>query len=212
MARPVKPLRTCAKAKAKAKAQVKGAASSQGVKRKAATAFGKAWFENGQVAKASKLDVGVSKERASAQILVVDDYDKDLNSSSISLHCHFHGKTLASKNTKIEGGKLIGKYTSFRKPSDKILLCASSAVIKKHSTLMKELEHAPCVTVVQKEEAMLKACQNLAFSQVRWLGVKAEVLSFAQRLQGTKVSSSRALACTASHFVEHVGAVIQAKG
>ena len=64
LVRPVRPLRTKAKAKAR------------GVKRSAASAVGSVWFENGKLAKTSKFDVAVSKDKISAQVLVVDDYAK----------------------------------------------------------------------------------------------------------------------------------------
>ena len=195
LVRPVKPLRTVAKAKAR------------GVKRSAASAAQSVWFESGQVAKASKLDVAVSQDKISAQILVVDDYKKCLKGGVASLHCRLHGKILAGKDAKITGGKLTGQHTSFRKPTQQILVYASSAVTKKHNSMMKELQSAPCVKFMTSEDSMLVACKNTAFSQIRWLGVKAELAAFAQRLQAAKLSSSHAVVCTATHFVECVGAV-----
>ena len=88
LVRLVKPLRTQAKAKAR------------GVKRSAASAVESVWFENGKVAKASKFDVAVSKDKISAQVLVVDDYEKSLKGGATSLHCRLHGKTLAGRTRK----------------------------------------------------------------------------------------------------------------
>jgi hypothetical protein len=191
----VKPLRTQAKAKAK------------GVKRPAASAVESVWFENGQVAKASKLDVAVSKDKMSAQILVVDDYEKNLKGGATSLHCRLHGKILAGKNAKINDGTLTGQHTLFSKPTQQLLVYASSAVAKKHYALIKELQHAPCVTFMTSEDSMLAACKNTVSSQIRWLGVKAELAAFAQKLEAAKLSSSSSLVCTATHFVQGIGAV-----
>ena len=191
----MKPLRTQAKAKAR------------GVKRSAASAVESVWFENGKVAKASKFDVAVSKDKISAQVLVVDDYEKSLKASATSLHCRLHGKTLAGKNAKIIGGKLTGQHTSFSKPTEQLLVYASSAATKKHYTLIKELQSAPCLKFMTTEDSMLAACKNTAFSQIRWLGVKSELAAFAQRLEAAKLSRSRAVVCTATHFVQCIGAV-----
>ena len=73
--------------------------------------------------------------------------------------------------------------------------------------MIKELQNAPCDKLMTSEDSMLSACMDPAYSQGRWLGVKAELEAFAQRLQAAKLSSSRAVNCTATHFVECVGAV-----
>ena len=193
LVRPPKPLRTKAKAKAR------------GVKRSAGSAVENAWYENMRVAKASKLDVAVSQDKAAAQILVVDDYEKTLEGGVASLHCRLHGKILAGGNTKLNGGKLTGPHTSFRKPAQDILVYASSAVTRKHNSIIKELQRAPCVKLMTCEDSMLAACKNSASSQRRcWLGVKAELAAVARRLQA---ASSIAEVCTATHFVKGVGAV-----
>jgi hypothetical protein len=194
LVRPVRPLRTQAKAKAR------------GVKRSAGPAVESVWFENGQVAKASKMDVAATQDKVAAQILVVDDYEKSLKGGVASLHCRLHGKILAGRNAHIEGGKLRGQHTSFSKPTQKILVYASSAVTKKHHSMIKELQTAPCIKLMTCADGMLTACKDTsAFSQCRWLGVKAELAAFAQRLQAAKVSNSHAMACTATHFVESIG-------
>ena len=72
LVRPVKPLRTQAKAKAK------------GVKRSAVQSV---WFENMQVAKAAKMDVAAIQSKTAAEILVVGDYEKALKAGVLGLHC-----------------------------------------------------------------------------------------------------------------------------
>ena len=67
------------------------------------------------------------------------------------------------------------------------------------------------VKLMADEKSLLTACTSeasSASSQVRWLGVKAELAAFAAKLQTAKVPATRAIACTASYFVEHVGTVI----
>jgi hypothetical protein len=114
---------------------------------------------------------------------------------------------LAERNAKIGGGKLTGPHTSFSKPTQKLLVHASSAVTRKHNSMIKELQNAPCVKLMTSEDSMLTACMDPAYSQCRWLGGKAELEAFAQRVQAAKLSSSRAVVCTATHFVECVGVV-----
>jgi hypothetical protein len=163
------------------------------------------WFENRQVAKACKIDIAVTQDTEAAQILVVGDYEKSLKGSVASLHCRLHGKILAGGNAKIENGKLTGQYTSFSKPTQKFLVYASSAVTKKHHSTIKELQRAPCVKLMTCADIMLKASKDTtASSQIRWLGVKAELMSFAQKLQAAN-NSNDAKACTATHFVESLG-------
>ena len=194
LVRPVRPLRTKAKAK------------TRGVKRSAGFALESVWFENGQVAKASKMDIAVTQDKKAAQILVVDDYEKSLKGDVACLHCRLHGKILAGRNANIENGKLTGQYTSFSKPTKNFLVYASSAVTKKHHSTIKELQHAPCVKLMTCADSMLEASKGTttAFSHIRWLGVKAELAAFAQRLQAAN-SSNDAKACTATHFVESLG-------
>ena len=193
LVRLVRPLRTPARAKAR------------GVKRSAGPAVESVWFENRQVAKACKIDIAVTQDKEAAQILVVGDYEKSLKGSVASLHCRLHGKILAGGNAKIENGKLTGQYTSFSKPTQKFLVYASSAVTKKHHSTIKELQRAPCVKLMTCADSMLKASKDTtASSQIRWLGVKAELMSFAQKLQAAN-NSNDAKACTATHFVESLG-------
>ena len=113
LVRPVKPLRTQAKAKAK------------GVKRSAVQSV---WFENMQVAKAAKMDVAAIQNQTAAEVLVVDDYEKALKAGVLGLHCRLHGKILAAKTAKIVGGKLTGPHTRFRKPAQKMLSYVSCVV------------------------------------------------------------------------------------
>jgi hypothetical protein len=148
----------------------------------------------------------VTQDKEAAQILVVGDYEKSLKGSVASLHCRLHGKILAGGNAKIENGKLTGQYTSFSKPTKNFLVYASSAVTKKHHSTIKELQRAPCVKLMTCADSMLEASKGTttAFSHIRWLGVKAELAAFAQRLQAAN-SSNDAKACTATHFVESLG-------
>ena len=70
------------------------------------------------------------------------------------------------------------------------------------------MKSAKRIKLMTDEESMLAACKATASSQARWLGVKAEIAAFAAKLQAAKVPASRAIACTASYFVEHLGTVI----
>jgi hypothetical protein len=78
-------------------------------------------------------------------------------------------------------------------------------VVKKHHSTIKELQRASCVKLMTCADIMLKASKDTtASSQIRWLGVKAELMSFAQKLQAAN-NSNDAKACTATHFVESLG-------
>ena len=204
LARPVKPLLTRAKAKAKAKATPQ----AKGEKRSAATAFEQVWFDCEKLAKASKLDLKASQDKASAQILVVDDYEKSLKSSSASLHCRLHGKTLASSEVVFEKGVLKGPSVKFAAPTSEVIVFPSPEVLKKHGALMQELRRSKRVRILADEKSMLATCATTASSQARWLGVKAEIVALASKLKAAKVPASRAVACTASHFVQNVGTVV----
>ena len=210
LARPVKPLRTkrtgAVPLRTKRTGAAKAAAASQ-PKRCGASAFGKAWFDSGALAKKSCLGVGVSQAKSGAQILVLSDYEKDLKCSAASLHCRLHGKILAAPDAKIQKGKLIGKHTKFAKPCQDMVVYASKGVSAKHHQLMKELTNAPCIKLMASEEDMLKACQGTASSpnsascKLWWLGLRAELAALAARVPSAKVR-------TASEFVENLGTAV----
>jgi len=192
LVRPVKPLRTQAKAKAK------------GVKRGAVQSV---WFENMQVAKAAKMDVAATQNKTAAEVLVVGDYEKTLKAGALGLHCRLHGKILAAKTAKIDGGKLTGPHTRFSKPTQKRLIYASSAAKQKHSLIVKELQNAPCIKFVPSEDILVHACKDPAHrdSQRSCLVVRAEIAALLQRLQAADLPGVAVL--TATHFVEDIGVI-----
>ena len=192
LVRPVKPLRTLAKAKAK------------GVKRRALQSV---WFENMQVAKAAKMDVAATQNKTAAEVLVVDDYEKTLKAGALGLHCRLHGKILAAKTAKIDGGKLTGPHTRFSKPTQKRLIYASSAAKQKHSLIVKELQNAPCIKFVPSEDIFFHACKDPAHrdSQRSCLVVRAEIAALLQRLHAADLPGVAVL--TATHFVEDIGVI-----
>lgn len=210
--RPVKPLYTKAKAAAKAKAQGKAKAKAQAKAKakpqaKAAT-FEKVWFACAKTAKDSKMRLSASEDKMSAQILVVDEFETSLKTSSASLHCRLHGKTLASTNAFIEEGRVQGQHASFIALSHDLIVFASNEVTRKHKSLIQELQRAKRVKLITDEARMLAVCSDAAVSQARWLGIKSEIAGFAAKLAAAKLPATRVIACTASHFVQHVGTVV----
>ena len=172
-------------------------AQGKGVKR--------AWFLNDKLAKECKLPLPASKDKEAADVLIVDDFDKNLKSSAASLHCRLYGKTLASSEAIWQNGNLQGQHVSFHPPAEDVIVCASADVAKKHNKLLRELKGAKRIKLVSDADGMMAASKASAFSQVRWLGTKAEVPAFATKLLQAHLPASRAVACTASYFVENIG-------
>jgi hypothetical protein len=105
----------------------------------------------------------------SAQILVVDESETSLKTSSASLHCRLHGKTLASTNAFIEEGRVQGQHASCIALAHDLIVFASNEVTRKHKSLIQELQRAKRVIKLITDEArMLAVCSDAAVSQARW--------------------------------------------